>query len=123
QLSKLVLRLELNTANITDKRLVLQDIAEKIENAMDKYLNCIHTDDNAEKLVMRVRIRNRDDENKEADQGETEDAELLRRIETMILNDVPLCGIPGIKKVFMNRRLMMNVDEKGEVDKNKKEWV
>jgi DNA-directed RNA polymerase II subunit RPB1 len=45
---------------MTDKRLTMEQIAEKI-SALFYGLNCIFSDDNAEKLVLRIRNMNSDD--------------------------------------------------------------
>lgn len=48
---------------MTDKKLTMEQISEKINAAFGDDLNCIFNDDNAEKLVLRIRIMN-NDENK-----------------------------------------------------------
>ena len=48
---------------MTDKKLSLEHISEKIQAGFGDDLNCIFNDDNAEKLVLRIRIMN-SDENK-----------------------------------------------------------
>lgn len=42
-----------------DKKLSMEQIAEKISAGFGDDLNCIFNDDNAEKLVLRIRIMNR----------------------------------------------------------------
>ena len=44
---------------MTDKRLTMEQISEKINAGFGDDLNCIFNDDNAEKLVLRIRIMNR----------------------------------------------------------------
>ena len=46
---------------MTDKRLTMKQIAEKVNAGFGDDLNCIFNDDNAEKLVLRIRIVNSDD--------------------------------------------------------------
>ena len=46
---------------MTDKRLTMEHISEKINAGFGDDLNCIFNDDNAEKLVLRIRIMNSDD--------------------------------------------------------------
>ena len=46
---------------MTDKRLTMKQIAEKVNAGFGDDLNCIFNDDNAEKLVLRIRIMNSDD--------------------------------------------------------------
>ena len=44
---------------LADKKLSMEQIAEKISAGFGDDLNCIFNDDNAEKLVLRIRIMNR----------------------------------------------------------------
>jgi DNA-directed RNA polymerase II subunit RPB1 len=68
-------------------------------------LNVIFNDDNAETLVLRIRIVAQGEE-KSADEGDESgmdklpDDTFLRAIETTLLSDLTLQGIPGIKKVM-----------------------
>ena len=43
---------------MTDKKLTMEQISEKITAGFGDDLNCIFNDDNAEKLVLRIRIMN-----------------------------------------------------------------
>jgi hypothetical protein len=76
-----------------DKKLTMEQIAEKINAGFGDDLNCIFNDDNAEKLVLRIRIMNSDD-NKFQDEEETvdkmEDDMFLRCIEANMLSDMTL---------------------------------
>lgn len=45
---------------MTDKKLTMEAIADKIHQGFGDDLNVIYTDDNAEKLVFRLRITNQD---------------------------------------------------------------
>ena len=46
---------------MTDKKLTMEQIAEKINHHFGDDLNCIFNDDNAEKLVLRIRLMSGDD--------------------------------------------------------------
>ena len=41
---------------MTDKKLTMEQISEKINAGFGDDLNCIFNDDNAEKLVLRIRL-------------------------------------------------------------------
>ena len=56
RISPWLLRLELDRKRMTDKKLTMEQIAEKISGHFGDDLNCIFNDDNAEKLVMRIRL-------------------------------------------------------------------
>ena len=65
-------------------------------------LNCIFNDDNAEKLVLRIRIMNSDDSKFNDDEEQVDkmdDDVFLRCIEANMLTDMTLQGIEQIAKV------------------------
>ena len=78
----------------------MEQIAEKINAGFGDDLNCIFNDDNAEKLVLRIRIMN-SDESKFADEEDTadkmEDDMFLRCIEANMLSDMTLQVCAGIE--------------------------
>jgi DNA-directed RNA polymerase II subunit RPB1 len=73
----------------------MEQIAEKINAGFGDDLNCIFNDDNAEKLVLRIRIMNSEDRKFEQDEDEEqvdkmEDDVFLRCIEANMLSDMTL---------------------------------
>uniref|UniRef100_A0A7S3NMX3 DNA-directed RNA polymerase subunit n=1 Tax=Aureoumbra lagunensis TaxID=44058 RepID=A0A7S3NMX3_9STRA len=56
-MSPWLLRIELNRALIADKKLKMADIAAAISREYGDDLHTLYSDDNAEKLVLRIRIR------------------------------------------------------------------
>ena len=61
RISPWLLRIELDRKRMTDKKLTMEQIAERISAGFGEDLNCIFNDDNAEKLVLRIRIMNSED--------------------------------------------------------------
>ncbi|GAM20091.1 hypothetical protein SAMD00019534_032660 [Acytostelium subglobosum LB1] len=116
-LSPWMLRIELDKEMITDKRLHLSDIAQCIKRDFGK-LDCVISDDNSPKLIIRIRTIDEDMKNSENDDDDT----FLRRIEAKMLSEMVLCGVPGIKKVFMRQDNIIKVNDNGSFDKEK-EWV
>lgn len=89
---------------MTDKKLTMEQISEKITAGFGDDLNCIFNDDNAEKLVLRIRIMGSDDskmtsQNEEEQVDKMEDDVFLRCIEANMLTDMSLQGIEAIAKV------------------------
>lgn len=82
----------------------MEQIAEKINAGFGDDLNCIFNDDNAEKLVLRLRIMNNDEKvtDEEDNQDKMEDDMFLRCIEANMLSDMTLQGIEAIGKVYMH---------------------
>lgn len=54
RMSPWLLRIELNREMMVDKKLSMSDIAERIDREFTDELHCIFSDDNAEKLILRV---------------------------------------------------------------------
>ncbi|CAI4228736.1 unnamed protein product [Auanema sp. JU1783] len=104
QASPWLLRLELDRKRMTDKKLTMEQIADKIHQGFGDDLNVIYTDDNAEKLVFRIRLTNQDDKGAEEEQiDKMEDDVFLRCIESNMLSDLTLQGITSISKVYMHK--------------------
>uniref|UniRef100_A0A8W7PFP6 DNA-directed RNA polymerase subunit n=1 Tax=Anopheles coluzzii TaxID=1518534 RepID=A0A8W7PFP6_ANOCL len=105
RISPWLLRIELDRKRMTDKKLTMEQIAEKINAGFGDDLNCIFNDDNADKLVLRIRIMNEDNkfqENEEENMDKMEDDMFLRCIEANMLSDMTLQGIEAIGKVYMH---------------------
>lgn len=61
RISPWLLRIELDRKRMTDKKLSMEQISEKIQAGFGDDLSCIFNDDNADKLVLRIRIMNSDE--------------------------------------------------------------
>ena len=106
KISPWLLRIELDRKRMTDKKLTMEQIAEKINAGFGDDLNCIFNDDNSDKLVLRIRIMNKGD-NKfgmdgEEDMEKMEEDMFLRWIESNMLSELTLQGIEAIGKVYMH---------------------
>ena len=130
RISPWLLRIELDRKRMTDKKLTMEQISEKITAGFGDDLNCIFNDDNAEKLVLRIRIMNSDD-NKMQEEEEVvdkmEDDVFLRCIESNLLSDMTLQGIEAIAKVYMHLpttddKKRIHITEEGEF-KAIAEWI
>ncbi|GMF25445.1 unnamed protein product [Phytophthora lilii] len=99
-----LLRIELNPKMMADKKLTMGEIAAQVESEYGQDLSCIFTDDNADRLVLRIRIMS-DEEEKLQRSGETavgqEDDTFLKRVEHNMLTQMKLRGIEGVKKVYI----------------------
>lgn len=94
----------------SDKKLTMEAISEKINAGFGDDLNCIFNDDNADKLILRIRIMNGEDGKMNGGDDEDtvdkmEDDMFLRCIEANMLSDMTLqvsklCKI--LKKNFTN---------------------
>merc|ERR1719483_250401 len=104
RISPWVLRVELDREAMSDKSLSMEDITERIAQEYGTgELHVICNDDNADKLVLRVRIVN-DGPSQKADGQDGEEEEdyiFLKKIETAMLSEMTLRGVEGIRRVFM----------------------
>ncbi|KAK8379717.1 hypothetical protein O3P69_019605 [Scylla paramamosain] len=116
RISPWLLRIELDRKKMTDRKLTMEQISQKINSGFGDDLNCIYNDDNAEKLVLRIRIIVGDDklgaEDNEEQVDKMEDDTFLRCIEANMLNDLTLQGVDTISKVYMH---LPQTDEKKRV--------
>ena len=106
KISPWLLRVELDRKKMTDKKLTMEQISEKINAGFGDDLNCIFNDDNAEKLILRIRIMQNDgktdEEEDEDDPNRMTEDMLLRYIESNILSDMTLQGMAHNFQLFMN---------------------
>jgi DNA-directed RNA polymerase II subunit RPB1 len=115
---------------MTDKKLTVREVGERIIADFLGDLDVIFTDDNAEELVLRIRLLKEVAEIEADvpgfdpnDEKEDKDFKFLRSIEASILKEMSLQGILGIKKVFMREDTIAKYDEaKGGFERTK-EWV
>ena len=125
RLSPWVLRIELDMPMIADKGIAMKEFVDEIgkEYGLEN-LHVIVSDDNADKLVVRVRILNEVGESGldgDPSIGEEDDI-FLRTLEKNMLSKLKLRGIEDVKKVFMRKGKKTIWDEDtgfGQVD----EWI
>ncbi|RWW08445.1 hypothetical protein GW17_00028117 [Ensete ventricosum] len=122
KISPWLLRIELNREMMVDKKLSMADIAEKINHEFDDDLTCIFNDDNADKLILRIRIMNDDAPKGELQDESAEDDVFLKKIESNMLTEMALRGIPDINKVFIKSGKINRFDE-NEGFKPDVEWM
>ena len=107
RISPWLLRIVMDRKRMTDRKLTMEMIAQKIQAGFGDDLLCIFNDDNAENLVMRIRIMaNPGDDKMDDDMREQadkmDDDMFLRCIEANLLSEMTLQGIESIKKVYMH---------------------
>ncbi|KAJ3271822.1 DNA-directed RNA polymerase II subunit rpb1 [Terramyces sp. JEL0728] len=112
-----VLRIILNTRKKIAKGLDMDMIAAKVMELFNGEVKCWHSDDNAEELSLLVRLTT----GKDDDDEEPEDI-FLKKIEHTVLNEITLCGIKGIQKVFINDTKYVAEDENGSIKADNKEY-
>ncbi|GJR73528.1 DNA-directed RNA polymerase II subunit 1 [Tanacetum coccineum] len=87
KISLWLLRIELNREMMVVKKLSMTDIAEKINLEFDDDFTCIFNDDNAKKLILRIRIMNDEAPKGELQDELAEDDVFLKKIESNIFDE------------------------------------
>ena len=72
-MSPWLLRIELNRAMMVDKQLTMEKIDERISKEFNRDMHCVYSDDNAPKLILRIRIVN-EEAGKGGEEGMEEEA-------------------------------------------------
>eukprot|EP01103_Thecamoeba_quadrilineata_P002203 TRINITY_DN12197_c0_g1_i1.p1 TRINITY_DN12197_c0_g1~~TRINITY_DN12197_c0_g1_i1.p1 ORF type:complete len:1771 (-),score=338.80 TRINITY_DN12197_c0_g1_i1:46-5313(-) len=122
RISPWLLRIELDRDMMTDKCLNMSDIAEHIQTDFGGDLLCIFSDDNMEKLILRIRMKLEEDHKTDDNATGSDDYDFLKSIEENMLNRMALRGIPDIKKVFLREDNKIAFNNEGSYT-TEKEWV
>ncbi|CAN0091486.1 unnamed protein product [Ectocarpus sp. 13 AM-2016] len=122
-----LLRMELNREAVFDKRLDVVEIAKRVVAYFDGGLHVIRSDQNSEKLVLRIRVLDDVPDKIEAepeaeDTAEADDVAMLKHLEKNLLR-LQLSGIAGISKVYMSEVTKPRFDEINGFAQRHKEWV
>jgi DNA-directed RNA polymerase II subunit RPB1 len=136
KLSPWLLRIEVDREAMVDKKLKLVDLVAKLDEYFKKTLNTITNDENSDKLVLRIRVqtdRLQEQAGADPDQPKEEQAEeeettagddLVLRLVEQKLDQVKLCGIPGVEKVFLVKEKVTRIDDNGAYSDQKREpWI
>ncbi|KZO99631.1 beta and beta-prime subunits of DNA dependent RNA-polymerase [Calocera viscosa TUFC12733] len=116
-----LLRLELDRAQMLDKKLEMSYVASKISEAFQSDIFVIWSEDNAEKLIIRCRVINNQADKDEA--GNVEEDVFLRKLENTMLNSISLRGVDGISRAFMVQDSKTVLSADGDYRTDKGDWM
>lgn len=112
-----LLRLELDRAKVLEGGYEMSQIVNAIAQTVGKDVFVIHSEDNAPKLIIRLRVvADKEDEELLGDEDM-----FLKRIEGTLLDQVELGGIVGIQRVFISEGKQVVLSQHGEYDQER-EW-
>ena len=129
RISPWLLRIELDREAMSDKDLTMEGITSKMLQMYGAdVLHVICNDDNADQLVMRVRLISDGPVNKGAEAGgdggdDEEDYMFLKRFEASMLSQLTLRGVEGVTRVFMREPKRETTDRETGACKTVTEWV
>ena len=112
-----LLRFEFNEKKMFDLGVTMHDIHQKVYEYYENQINCYYSDDNANKLVFRIRINENDSKVKSSDMI-TE----LKALEQNIIDNIIIKGIKSIKKVILLENKKMKYDNTKDTFVNTTEW-
>ena len=111
-LSKWVLRLELNREEMFNRNISIQEVVSVIKTQFsNEEINVVYSDYNSNKLVMRIRIPNKTDKDRDTS-SQLDDFTNLKKFQNKLLNSIVIRGLPGIKAVtFRNDKQYVEMKE------------
>jgi DNA-directed RNA polymerase II subunit RPB1 len=106
QKSKWIIRLELDAETMLDKNITMDDIHFAINNGHGNDISCVYSDYNASNLVFRIRLNSSILTKSKKQRGiadtldQSDEIYMLRNFQEMLLNNIVLRGINGIRTVI-----------------------
>ncbi|KAJ4297019.1 DNA-directed RNA polymerase II core subunit rpo21 [Collariella sp. IMI 366227] len=117
--SRWLLRITLDRQKMLDKGLRVEDVASRIKEEYKKDVAVIFSDNNAEEMIIRIRVIRQDDDKDEDGNKIIEDDVMLKRLEKHLLDNCTLRGVPGIERAFLNKGTKLVVMPDGSQIANK----
>ncbi|KAM7206744.1 hypothetical protein V8F33_000387 [Rhypophila sp. PSN 637] len=100
--SRWLLRITLDRQKMLDKDLRVEDVARTIKDIYKKDIAVVFSDNNAEELVIRIRVIRQDDDKDEDGNNIIEDDVMLKRLEKHLLDGCTLRGVEGVSRAYLN---------------------
>ncbi|KAK3393734.1 hypothetical protein B0H63DRAFT_26173 [Podospora didyma] len=119
--SRWLLRITLDRGKMLDKGLRVEDVAYRIKDVYKKDVAVVFSDNNAEDMVIRVRVIRQEDDKDENGDNVIEDDVMLKRLEKHLLDGCTLRGIEGIERAFMNNGVKLIEKSDGSLRAHKDE--
>ena len=92
-----IIRFEFDKQDMINKNITMEDIYHKINLYYGSDIRCVYSDDNADKLVFRIRVM----KFKKSENDKMNDLNILKQISQNIREKVIVKGIVGITNVSM----------------------
>jgi DNA-directed RNA polymerase II subunit RPB1 len=124
--SKWIIRMEMNSENMLDKNITMDDIHFAIKNSLKHDVTCIFSDYNSDKLVFRIRMNNvinkRKQMNKLNSLDQSDEIYLLQNFQEHILDNIVIRGVEKINSVTL-RKITDNIIKEQNIYSKKESWV
>ena len=100
--SKWVLRLELNREEMFNRNISIQEVVSVIKRQFED-IKIVYSDYNSDKLVMRIRLPNKNEKSEKDTASRNDDLTNLKKFQNKLLNSIVIRGVPGIKGVMFSK--------------------
>ena len=123
--SKWVLRMELNSEEMLDRDITVDDINFAIKNAYQDEVSCVFSDYNKDKLIFRLRLNNiikKKSTKKKDSLDQQDEIYMLKNFQDQLLDNLVLRGVTGINKVTPRKITDALISEDGTYV-SKEIWV
>ena len=100
--SKWVLRLELNREEMFNRNISIQEVVSVIKRQFED-IKIVYSDYNSDKLVMRIRLPNKNEKSEKDTASRNDDLTNLKKFQNKLLNSIVIRGVPGIKDVTFRK--------------------
>ena len=129
QLSSWLLRIELDVVGLINRDMVLDVVEDKILAYFGNELKCTYSDSNAASAVLRIRVKLDGDKDDDAMEEMISGDRLLRAIESQMLREISLQGIPEISRGYVQQpgtsqaeKLRYYIDDEGKY-RHAQDWL
>jgi DNA-directed RNA polymerase II subunit RPB1 len=120
--SKWVIRMVLNTEEMLDRNITMDDVHYVINNAYSNQVTCTFSDFNSDQLVFRLRLNKSLASAKKTSLDQTDEIYLLKNFQEAMLDNLVIRGVKSIKKVIPRKIVDSLVMDDGSFTK-KETWV
>ena len=125
--SKWIIRMEMNSEEMLDKNITMDDINFAIKNAYREQVDCVFSDYNSEELVFRLRLANVSNNKKKSTPkqnalDQSDEIYMLKNFQDQLLDNLVLRGIKNIKRVIP-RKITDSLEEDDGAYVKKESWV
>jgi DNA-directed RNA polymerase II subunit RPB1 len=122
EMSKWIVRLELDKESMLDKHISTDDIHFALSNSYGDDIHCVYADMNADKLVFRVRLSQSNTSSKTKSLDQSDEIYKLKNFQNNLLDNIILRGVKKIPKVLLRKMVNEVIEEDGNF-KQKDGWV
>lgn len=116
QLTPWLLRMEFNKEKMKEYEITMMDISTVLYDFYRDTVNCMFSDDTSNNLVMRIKIPDMNDEDKDI---VTE----LKALEKNIMENIIINGVKGVNKVVMNNKEYKEYNPETMSFEKTNEWI